>query len=250
MTRAKAALLVGINYFDSPNTLYGCVNDIKNVRHCLLKHYSGWEKSNITLLRDDRKDAMPSKKRILREFKQLMKNENATDILFHYSGHGGQQFDENGDEQDGMDEVIFPCDMNEVITDDEINKLIRKHLRPEQCLTMIFDCCHAGSIADLPYLYECHYSLACPSTQWKVIDGRVLSISGCRDDQTSAEICSQGALTWAFLKTLKLFKYDNEKTTIRNVMVEVYELLKDSYTQKPQVSSNQCLDLLSDCFMF
>jgi metacaspase-1 len=31
-------------------------------------------------------------------------------LFFHYSGHGGQTPDLDGDEDDGFDEVIFPVD--------------------------------------------------------------------------------------------------------------------------------------------
>lgn len=31
-------------------------------------------------------------------------------LFFHYSGHGGQTKDKDGDEGDGYDEVIYPVD--------------------------------------------------------------------------------------------------------------------------------------------
>lgn len=41
----------------------------------------------------------------------LVRDAQPHDSLFlHYSGHGGQTKDLNGDEVDGLDEVIFPVD--------------------------------------------------------------------------------------------------------------------------------------------
>jgi len=41
----------------------------------------------------------------------LVSGAAAGDLLFfQFSGHGGQTKDLNGDEDDGIDEVIFPCD--------------------------------------------------------------------------------------------------------------------------------------------
>lgn len=31
-------------------------------------------------------------------------------LFFHYSGHGGQQKDTNGDEESGMDDTLVPVD--------------------------------------------------------------------------------------------------------------------------------------------
>ena len=41
-------------------------------------------------------------------------------LFFHYSGHGGQQADKDGDEADGKDETLVPLDYQTAgqITDD------------------------------------------------------------------------------------------------------------------------------------
>ena len=57
-----------------------------------------------------------------------MRGAQPTDSLFlHYSGHGGQTFDLNGDEEDGQDEFICPVDGG-IIVDDELKALLSKHL--------------------------------------------------------------------------------------------------------------------------
>jgi hypothetical protein len=101
----------------------------------------------------------------------LVKDARPNDALFfHYSGHGGQQADTDGDEADGMDENIYPLDHKTAgtIVDDDMHAIMVKTL-PQGCrLTAIFDCCHSGSALDLPYIY---------STQGKLKEPKCVSIS-------------------------------------------------------------------------
>lgn len=71
-------------------------------------------------------------------------------------GHGGQTPDEDGDEEDGYDEVIYPVDFRQAghITDDEMHRIMVNPLQPGVRLTAIFDSCHSGSALDLPYVYS------------------------------------------------------------------------------------------------
>lgn len=71
-------------------------------------------------------------------------------------GHGGQTPDEDGDEEDGYDEVIYPVDFRQAghIVDDEMHRIMVNPLKPGVRLTAIFDSCHSGSALDLPYVYS------------------------------------------------------------------------------------------------
>lgn len=77
-------------------------------------------------------------------------------LFFHYSGHGGQTDDLDGDEEDGHDEVIYPVDFKQAghIVDDQIHQILVKPLPAGARLTAIFDSCHSGSCLDLPYIYS------------------------------------------------------------------------------------------------
>ncbi|KAF9577630.1 Ca(2+)-dependent cysteine protease, partial [Lunasporangiospora selenospora] len=77
-------------------------------------------------------------------------------FFFHFSGHGGQTADKDGDEDDGYDETIYPVDHQTAgtIVDDTLHALLVRPL-PAGCrLTAIMDCCHSGSALDLPYIYS------------------------------------------------------------------------------------------------
>ena len=75
-------------------------------------------------------------------------------LVFHFSGHGGQEEDEDGDELDGQDETICPLDgdLNGNIRDDEINDALVRPLVPGVTLHAVVDACHSGTVLDLPNL--------------------------------------------------------------------------------------------------
>jgi hypothetical protein len=89
--------------------------------------------------------------------KWLVKGAEKDDSLFlHYSGHGGQLEDSTGDEEDGYDETIMPLDFqkNGQIIDDDLHNILVEPLKAGVRLTLIFDCCHSGTVLDLPFIYS------------------------------------------------------------------------------------------------
>lgn len=102
-------------------------------------------------------ELQPTRQNMINQFKWLVSNAQPGDSFFlHYSGHGANQKDTDGDEKDGYDETLVPIDyaQNGMIIDDELNALLVKPL-PKGCkLTAVFDCCHSGSVLDLPFTYS------------------------------------------------------------------------------------------------
>ena len=114
----------------------------------------------MVILTDDQRNpaAQPTRANITRAMQWLVNGAQPNDnLFFHFSGHGGQTEDLDGDEEDGYDETIYPVDFKQagMITDDEMHFLMVKPLPPGCRLTAIFDCCHSGSALDLPYEYVC-----------------------------------------------------------------------------------------------
>lgn len=140
----KKALIVGINKYQlAGNNLNGCVNDVTNIRDVLLKYY-GFEVSNMRVLVDER----ATKKNIVERLNWLVSKPSAGDnLVFHFSGHGSQIRDRNGDElRDKMDEVLCPHDMDwegNYITDDDLAEIFEG--LSNVVLDVILDCCHSGS---------------------------------------------------------------------------------------------------------
>ena len=141
---SRKALLVGINdYPGTQNDLQGCVNDITNIYDILVKYFS-FLPADIVMLSNSR----ARKSAIVDGLKSMLGSGKEGDTLvFHYSGHGSQVPDMEGDEPDGKDEVICPYDFDwsdGFIKDDDIASLItgmRKGVR----LEVILDSCHSGT---------------------------------------------------------------------------------------------------------
>jgi hypothetical protein len=140
----RKALLVGINdYPGTQNDLQGCVNDITNIYDVLVKYFA-FLPSDIVMLSDSR----AKKKEIVQGLTSLIAGGKDGDVLvFHYSGHGSQVPDVEGDEDDGKDEVICPYDFDWTggfIKDDDISELVAE-MKKGVKLEIILDSCHSGT---------------------------------------------------------------------------------------------------------
>ena len=244
------SLVIGINYSNTQNELYGCINDANNLKNYLTNKYN-FSENNLCLLTDNT-IVKPTKQNILKKYKDLLINAKPGEKLFFtYSGHGSFITDLNNDEIDKKDELLITID-NKSISDDELKTIIDENLPDDVTLFIIFDCCHSGTLMDLKYNY---FSSSETVTDDLVINktvsetkSNVFLISGCFDEQTSADsyIDSkfQGALTWCFLKTLTE-KNTNNTLTWKELLINMRTLLQPKYSQFPQLSSGKLIDINS-----
>ncbi|MGA1869454.1 MAG: caspase family protein [bacterium] len=232
----KRAVLIGINRYKIPGAdLRGCVNDVENMQGVLTKLY-GFKTSDIAILTDY--DA--TKKAMQAAIRDLVGKGHKGDVLLlHYSGHGANVPDDDGDEADNRDEILCPTDLDwkDPLTDDWLRKTFNK-LRAGVSLTVIMDCCHSGTNTrallppDAPMIprylpnpwdimaAESGRKLrgklrgelrASPRARRKnsdIVEADIpeLLITGCRDTQTSADAyignSFNGALTYHLVATL------------------------------------------------
>jgi len=288
----RKALLIGINYTGTSAALRGCHNDVLNLQRFLIERYR-FKPDDMVVLTDRPGSGpmdLPTRANIARAMGWLVAGAAPNDsLVFHFSGHGGQMKDRDGDEADGYDETIYPLDYKQAgqITDDEIHDRLVRPL-PRSCrLTGIFDSCHSGSALDLPYTYSTEGKIKEPNAladlgqgamsavtgylrgdiggifktvtstgkkimngdkadritkQTKSSDADVISISGCKDSQTSADASAGGlaggAMSMALIATLT--KYPQV------TYLQFLNLLRDEikkYSQKPQLSTAHEWDL-------
>lgn len=219
----KKALLIGINYKNTISELKGCINDIKKIRQLLIEEYD-FKKEYILIMTDDYK-IKPTRKNIIRGFKWLNSRNKANEfkekyrilngkanLVFCFSGHGGQVKDINGDELDGYDETICPLDYlkNGMITDDFIRTKFINKINSKTKLTGIVDACHSGTVFDLKWTIKPKSNNGFTiekNDYYGKTKGNVILISGCKDDQISIDLKTNGALTHSLLKILKEFDY-------------------------------------------
>jgi hypothetical protein len=246
-TSNKYALLIGINYRNTSNQLEGCINDATNIKKLLEEQYAF---KNFTMLTDDT-TKKPTKKNILDEFTNLLKNSNNGDsVVFTYSGHGSSISDLTGDEMDKRDELIFTID-SQYVLDDELNKIIKNNLKPGVKLFAMFDACFSGTILDLKYNYLDSDNNNNSTTNPNVLEtsGQVIMISGCTDKQTSADASintngtyvATGAMTFCFLSAIQKL---GTNPTLNNLIQDMRGTLKQhGFTQLPQLSSGKSINI-------
>jgi hypothetical protein len=246
-TKPKRALLIGINYDnDASLKLNGCVNDVFAMSNMLIDVY-GYSKTNITIMHDGAApNLLPNRANILRELSSIIANSaSASEIWVHYSGHGTYVRDTNGDEADGRDEAIVPSDVyvNGVITDDQLLTIFSQ----SKCLTyLMFDCCHSGSVCDLQWRFEyvpaTRNYIRYNESKRVLSNQNIVMISGCRDNQTSADAynietkMAMGAMTNALIDSIRANNYN---ATLLKIYADMCGWLKNKgHTQFPCLSSS------------
>ena len=268
---AKRAVLIGINRYQIPGAdLSGCVNDVKNLSEAL-KTYYGFTDKDLTILTD----LKATKKAMQAAIKKLIRSGKKGDVLLlHYSGHGSNVPDDNGDEADKRDEILCPTDLDwkDTLRDDWLRKTLDK-LRKGVSLTVIMDCCHSGTITRVMNPLESQRKqrfLPCPLDLMATESGRKLRgtlraqlgkaprgrkrksdvvhaeiqellITGCRDTQTSADAhiggSYNGALTYYLVESIKEAE---GKLTYRELHQRtIAKLKKHDFDQVPQLEGQR-----------
>lgn len=268
---AKRAVLIGINKYQIPGAdLSGCVNDVKNLSEALKTYYGFTDKDLTTLT-----DLKATKKAMQAAIKKLIRSGKKGDVLLlHYSGHGSNVPDDNGDEADKRDEILCPTDLDwkDTLRDDWLRKTLDK-LRKGVSLTVIMDCCHSGTITRVMNPLEFQRKqrfLPCPLDLMATESGRKLRgtlraqlgkaprgrkrksdvvhaeiqellITGCRDTQTSADAhiggSYNGALTYYLVESIKEAE---GKLTYRELHQRtVAKLKKNDFDQVPQLEGQR-----------
>jgi hypothetical protein len=258
----RRAVTVGINYIGTRNQLSGCINDSDTFVRLLTEEF-GYKVVDIRQLRDDHPQRMPTRKNMTAALNWLVNGARPGDhLFFHYSGHGSQQRDTSGDEMDGKDETLVPCDFQShgMLSDDDLRRLLVLPLPKGVRLTVIMDCCHSGTAMDLPYKMKLGNDARSATLKRKSAnrmprtgEADVVMISGCMDTQTSADIGagsagntqSAGAMTTAFKNVISA----HATIDYFDIVHEMRRFLQaQGFKQVPQLSSEQFLNL-SECFM-
>lgn len=264
---AKRAVLIGINRYRIPGAdLRGCVNDVINMQNVLTQHY-GFVKRDITTLLD----LKATQKAMQSAIAGLIRGARRGDVLLvHFSGHGSNVPDDDGDEADTRDETLCPTDLDwkKPFRDDWLRRTF-DGMRAGVSLTVITDCCHSGTITravrppDAPmierYLPSPWDLVACesgrklrgkmrgglhrasPATLRKrdivPADLPEVLITGCRADQTSADAfiggSFNGALTYNLAASLKEAKGAISYRKLHDATVA--KLKRGRYDQVPQL---------------
>lgn len=151
-----SAVLIGVSdYKDGSGItdLNGPKNDVALMNDVLTR----LDVAQIDMLADGVEGAaLPTRIAILESLAAKAESAAPGDFVYiHFSGHGTQQQDLDGDETDGRDEVILPIDagkadpgtglITNAITDDELGQAIDRIRANGANVWLVLDSCHSGS---------------------------------------------------------------------------------------------------------
>lgn len=218
--RRRRAVLVGCGYPGTQSALNGCLNDVKCMQF-LLKNRFGFTDQQILILKDDTRDPnfCSTKYNIMRGIQWMMTDQQPGDSLFfHFSGHGSQKYDQNGDEEDGYDETICPTDYQSAgqIVDDHLNAAMVRPLLPGVTLHAVVDACHSGTALDLPLRVKIDgagrwYWKGRPRADKATMGGTAYQFGACKDSQTAQDTnrlsgsAYTGAATFCFIEAIERY---------------------------------------------
>ncbi|KAK8836375.1 hypothetical protein M9Y10_039718 [Tritrichomonas musculus] len=144
-------------------------------------------------------------------------------LTVFYTGHGANVKDLNNDEKDGLDEVIV-FDEN-YITDDELAKIVRQNASGKAKVILLNDCCHSGTIWDLPTDIE----------KAKQFPANIICLSAANDDEQAKQgrrgFNDQGFFTFLLFKEVRT----NKAVNPRDIQSKITNLLV-SYNQRVVVT--------------
>lgn len=239
----KCALLIGVVYGGKSYQLKGCHNDIDHCRSYLREQ--GYR--DIAVLKDDGSSKnQPTKEGILRELNRLVKRaqtDGARELVIQFSGHGvkhGVRAIKGTRTGGGFDTALLPSDgeKNGLLTQSTISAYLR--LLPESCrVLLIFDCCHSGTITNLPYqLIHSHRFDRLNNVPFKAT---MLCISSCTREGKSIDVMHDGGWMGALTREmLRLLRRGEESGDLRIVSLlgDLRKaMMKHGYSQVPQISS-------------
>jgi hypothetical protein len=210
-----------------------CTQDLRNVKElielCKIHELQTMDDSNGALM----KGAVMEK---MQAMLQGMKSGDT--FVFYYSGHGMQIDPEDredggtdGDEQHDeafcfQDESGEAGDPSACWIDDQVAVFFRNNLPQGVNLLIIADCCHSDSICD----FESHADL------WAGISA--VSISGCKDGQTSGDV-GGGVLTHSLLLTMQKIREGMDSGDLANSPLNVAWVFETTVKTKQKVFADQ-----------
>lgn len=177
----KKALLIGINDYPRGNELYGCLEDIANVKEVLERNGDGKVNFSVKTMANVQSsgDGMDA-------IKELFHGDGECALLY-FSGHGYLN--------DVGGEIVFPNGITDrgcytgIKMDDILEIAGNSGFRNK---VIILDCCHAGAIGKY-----------CVSDKCCHIGPGVSILTACREDESAQECGGHGLFTEQLCNALR-----------------------------------------------
>ena len=260
------ALLIGVGqYQDSRINLPGIgldINIMKDVTNLL-----GFKTGQVKILSDS-ESTLANVEKTMKNWltNGVTKNDR---VLIYFSGHGSRVPDDNGDESDGLDEVMVMHDVKvverdgkttllNVFRDDEFNSILKSI--PSKNILVFIDSCHSGSItknlslsprslgSDVEYASKFYYYEGIPEGSTNASKGDVfeskdssdnyISVVAAQDDEQAVATSKGSIFTLGLREALRDAVKRNREITPSEVHRIVTQFVKDTMNPKKPFHPN------------
>lgn len=256
--QTKRALVIGLG--EQADKSWSKINGDKDVPYVQRMLQDVGYKDVRTLV-----NKQATKAGIVTAFKRLTTKCVAGDIVYiHFSGHGQQVTDANGDENDGWDEAWIPYDAylkydekrykgEKHLIDDELNTLltaIRNKIGDSGKLLVVVDACHSGDSSrghDDEIVRGVKEEFVIPVGKKKTAEKlpeQWITLSACKDYQLNQEMKNPqvGKLTYTLYTISK-----NGTMTMEQIQTHMQKH-RGRYVQTPVLTGKTSVYNLSDFF--
>jgi metacaspase-1 len=266
----QRALIVGVGRYVTPGIdLPGIDLDVERMHENLNR--MGFSDQQIHTLTDE----AATSTRVISEMGAWLRQgvQPGDRVVFYFSGHGSQVPDFNGDEADGVDEVLVTHDMQRtrrngratlsgVVVDDTINEMVARN--PSRNVLLIVDACHSGTVSRSfsltnrsvtsdpvfrkSFIYEGMPEPAAPSAMTRDLKpaagntSNYVSLAAAGDRESAIGTSRGGIFTIGVTETIARFSTQGKSITVNALRDEAAQFIKtkvdkaDLYT--PQVTGN------------
>lgn len=178
----RAALIVGIDYYQHSNPLFGCVNDAHDVKAVLSRHDGGAVNFDCILLTGTGPDDCVNRGDLKDQIDQLFKKDVET-VLFYFAGHGHIEAtggyliatdSHRGDEGVSLSEILTYANAS-----------------PARNRIIVLDSCHSGIAGNFPLI-----------GQLSALAEGVTILTASTEDQYASEENGRGIFTALFVDAL------------------------------------------------
>lgn len=218
-SQKRLALVIGIGKYPQETGWQTIHGDTDADSISVMLRNAGYDNVNIL------KNSAATKSAIVQAFRLLARQASVGDMVYvHFSGHGQQMVDLNGDEPDNRDESWIPYDAykspnpkdrgEKHLVDDQVGLLLDSvyaKVGASGHIVVVVDACHSGTSTRGSFFrrgtqqtFPYHSALAINSSSthpW-------LLISACRDDQLNSELRmpAMGLLSYALCTAARTSK--------------------------------------------
>ncbi len=264
----KHALLIGIQDYKNTNlqSLKGPANDIKLTQGVLRERFEFQDKDFTILL-----DAQATHTGIKKAFTALVKRIKSDDFVYiHYSGHGSQTTDLNGDERSGKDQTWVSYGARSTKTkgidnfdvlDDEIDGWLAGIYAKTTQVVFVSDSCHSATVSRGVSRGEIFVRSAKDDKRSHILGKKLyekptvyhgIQVGSARDRESAIELAKNdgqryGVFTWYWTQALQKAQAGH---TWQDVFKQTYAQVtaERGIVQRPQITSKYRQQVLGGDF--